>query len=649
MNFESTFTPMYIGDMLVRNRLVVPAMDSGMCEEDGSISNLAIDYYRARALGGYGMVILEIAAVEPIAVGMPHELSVYDDKFIPGLKKLADGIKSAGARAIVQLHHAGRETSSAMINERPAAPSPVPSPVYKETPREFTTQEVYELIDKYVQAAVRCKQAGFDGVEIHSAHGYLGLQFISPRSNKRIDEFGGGIEGRAYFLKLCIEGIHRECGQDFPVLVRFSTTEKRVGGISENEAVIYAQLLESYGASALDVSAGTYAAWDVIVPPPDHPGGWNHQATKRIKDCVNIPVIGVGRYSDPFAIDTAIKRGEVDFVATGRQSIADPEFPNKMLGGQLAEIIPCVGCTQRCMTFNDPSTLQENDFGVGCIFNPMSNARPDVQLTSAEAAKKVMVIGAGPAGLEAAQIAACRGHNVSLYEKLPASRAGGQFLIGAYPPFKQDLTKAIRYYIHMCNKNGVQMNFETEVNEDLIKKEKPDVLIIATGSKPIEPLFAGSTGLGNIMQANDVLIGDAVPGNSVLVIGGGLVGVETAEYCVDYCGRVAVVEMMDAVSPDLYMTVRDRMLERFKEEGIEIYTGAKVMELTEDGAICEKGGEQLTLSGFDTIIYALGSSAYQPFSNKESLANEVYVVGDAIAARTAVEAIYEAFRIAQKI
>jgi len=639
---------MYIGSMLVKNRLVVPAMDSGMCEDDGSVQSNAIDYYRARALGGFGMVVLEIAAVEPIAVGMPHELSVYDDKYLPGLSKLANGIKSAGARAIVQLHHAGRETCEAMIGQQPLAPSPVPSIVYRETPREFTTQEVYELIDKYAEAAARCKKAGFDGVEVHSAHGYMGLQFISPRTNKRIDEFGGGIEGRAYFLKCCIEGIRRSCGPDYPVLVRISTTEDRVGGLTENEAVTYAQLLESYGANALSVSAGTYAAWDIIVPPPDIPEGWNCNTAKRIRECVDIPVIGVGRYSDPFAIDTAIRRGECDFVALGRQSIADPELPNKMFAGELADIIPCVGCTQRCMTFNDPATLQDGDFGVGCIFNPKSNNRPDVQLYPAETPKKVMVVGAGPAGLEAAQIAAGRGHRVSLYEKLPAHRAGGQFLLAAYPPFKQNLTKAIRYFLHMCRKNGVDMHFDTEVTKDFVVKENPDVLIIATGATPIDPGFEGAD-VANVVQASDVLLGKAVPGAAALVIGGGLVGVETAEYCVDYCGRVAIVEMLDAIAPDMYLTVRDRLIKRFRAEHVEIYEGTKVCALTGDGAVCDKAGEQIVLKGFDTIICALGSKAYQPFDNTDGLAKEVYIIGDAKEARTAVEAIYEAYRVAQRI
>ena len=267
MNFEKTLSPMYIGKMFVKNRLVMPAMDSAMCEDDGTIEKRACDYYGARAKGGFGMVITEIAAVDDKAMGMPGEPRVYHDDYIPGLTKLANAIHKGGAKAIVQLHHAGRETYSGMIGQTPSAPSSIPSVVYREPVNEYTTKEVYELVDSYIQGAVRCCKANFDGIEFHSAHGYMGLQFMSPRTNKRIDEFGGGISGRSYFHKLVVEGIRRECGQDFAILVRIDSIEGRAGGLEEEEAVVFARMLESYGADALNVSAGTYGSWDVIVPP----------------------------------------------------------------------------------------------------------------------------------------------------------------------------------------------------------------------------------------------------------------------------------------------------------------------------------------------------------------------------------------------
>lgn len=649
MNFEKTFSPIYIGKMLVKNRLVVPAMDSAMCEMDGTIGQMAIDYYGARAKGGYGIVITEISAVDDKATGMPGEPRLYSDEYLPGLTRLANVIHSGGAKAIVQLHHAGRETFSAEIEgNTPVGPSSIPSVVYREKVNEYTTQQVYELVDSYINCAVRCKKAGFDGVEFHCAHGYMGLQFFSPRTNKRIDEFGGGYEGRTYFHKLVIEGIRQACGEDFSIIVRMDSIEGRIGGIEENEAIVFARLMEEYGADALNVSAGTYGAWVETVPSADVSQGWNWHAARRIREAVKIPVMLAGRLSDPFVIEQAIERGDTDFVCTGRQSIADPEFPNKMAGGVLTDIVPCIGCTQRCMSFNDHSTLQEGDWGVSCMLNPMSNNRKEVQYRQTEDPKKVMVIGAGVAGMEAAWIAAERGHNVTLYEKNCENRTGGQFLIASYPPFKQELTRAIRYFKNMCEKHGVKMLYNTEVDTKLIKSEKPDVLIVATGVTPFKLDIPGKDAQ-NVYQANDVLMGNSILGNSVLVIGGGMVGAETAEFCRDYCERVAVVEMKEDIALDLYMTVRDNLLKRYKKEGIEVYTNTTVTKIEGNTVYAVQNGKEIVLSGFDNIVFAVGSKAEPQFENVEELAEKVFVIGDAKKARSAVEAIYEGARVGMSI
>lgn len=648
MNFPSTFQPMYVGKMLVKNRLVVPAMDSAMCEDDGTIEKMACDYYGARAKGGFGLVITEIAAVDERGMGMPGEPRLYSDDYIPGLTKLANAIHRGGAKAIVQLHHAGRETCFAMIGQTPTAPSSIPSLVYREPVNEYTTQQVYELIDSYIQSSVRCFKAGFDGIELHSAHGYMGLQFMSPRTNKRIDEFGGGVSGRSYFHKLVIEGIRKECGEDFAIIIRMDSIEGRAGGLEEEESVVFARLLESYGADALNVSAGTYASWDVIVPPSAWQQGWNWRICRRIKESVNIPVMLAGRFSDPVIVEQSIERGDTDFVCLGRQSIADPDYPNKMAGGDVEDIVPCVGCTQRCMSFNDHDTLQEGDWGVSCIFNPMSNNRKDVQYSPTETPKKVMVIGAGVAGMEAAWIAAERGHDVTLYEKNGENRVGGQFLIAAYPPFKQELTRPIKYFKHMCEKNDVKMVYNKEVDSAFIKEQKPDVLIIATGATPFKLNIPGNDA-DNVYMANDVLLGNKILGGSALVIGGGLVGVETAEFCKDYCGRVAVVEMKEDIATDLYMTVRDDLLGRFKKEGIEVYKNTKVQKIEGNAVYAEQNGKEIVLDGFDNIVFAVGSKADKPFGDVEGLAPEVYVIGDAKQARSALEAIYEGARVGMKI
>jgi 2,4-dienoyl-CoA reductase-like NADH-dependent reductase (Old Yellow Enzyme family)/thioredoxin reductase len=648
MNYEWIFKPIYIGKMHVKNRLVVPAMDSAMCEEDGTIGEMACDYYGSRARGGFGIVITEIAAVDERGPGMPGQPKVYSDEYLPGMKMLAEAIKSEGAAAIVQLHHAGRETTSAMIGQTPTAPSSIPSVVYREKVNEYTTEQVYELVDSYIQAAVRCKEAGFDGIEFHSAHGYMGLQFFSPRTNKRIDEFGGGIEGRSYFHKLIIEGIRRECGDDFVIIVRLDSVEGRAGGVEEVEAVAFARLVESFGADAINVSAGTYAAWDVIVPPPSYEQGWNWRICRRIKESVDIPVMLAGSLRDPVVIEQLIKYGDTDFVCLGRQSIADPEFPNKLERGEVDDIVPCVGCTQRCMSFNDHDSLQEGDWGISCIFNPMSNNRKDVQYGPTDNPKKVMVIGAGVGGLEAAWIAAERGHDVTLYEKNDESKVGGQFLVAAYPPYKQELIKPIKHYKHMCEKYGVKMVYNKEVDTKFIKEQKPDVLIVATGAVPFKLDIPGKDN-DNVYMANDVLVGNQILANSALVIGGGMVGVETAEFCKDYCERVAVVEMQSEIATDIYMTVRDDLIKRFKKEGIEVYTNTEVCRIEGYTVYAIRNGEEVAFEGFDNIIFAVGSKTVKQFEDVENLADEVYVIGDAKEARSALEAIYEGARVAMRI
>ncbi len=401
MYFDSTFSPMHIGKMAVKNRLVVPAMDSARTDDDGSVSQKTLDYYGARARGGFGLIILENAAVEKKGFCRPVELNVSDDRFIPGLQKLAKHLQQYGAKAVVQLNHAGRETNSGIIGTKPVAPSPIPCPANRQTPNELTTEEVYEVIDKFVATAVRSQKAGFDGVEIHGAHGYLVAGFLSQRSNRRTDEFGGTLTDRMNFLKLIITGIKRECGEDFPVIVRLSSDEIRIGGIKINEAIIHAKMAEEYGADAISVSMETYAATEFTVPSVDQPNGVNLPAAEAIKQVVRIPVIIAGRFMEPYIIETAIASGKTDFVALGRQSIADPEFPNKMFSGNLADIVPCLGCHTRCVC-TDPVNIEISDGGITCILNPFGCMGKEYEPKPTSTPKNVMIIGAGPAGLVSA-------------------------------------------------------------------------------------------------------------------------------------------------------------------------------------------------------------------------------------------------------
>lgn len=645
--FATSFSPEKIGSVQLRNRMIVPAMDSGMLEEDGSVGQYALDYYGARSDGGFGMVIVEIAAVQKRGVGMPHEPNIWDDTALPGLSKLAERINAGGAASAIQLHHAGRETVSAMAGEQPVSTSPVPCPVNRETPRELTTEEVYQLVSDYGDAAARAKKAGFTMIEVHAAHGYMGGQFLSPRSNKRIDEFGGDIYGRTYFLKLVREDIRAKCGEDYPVIVRISMTEDRIGGPDQNATLMQAMLLESYGYDALHVSAGSYGSWDTIVPPPDWAHGWNLDGAKRVREAVSVPVIAVGRINEPHLVEMALKNGYADFVALGRPSIADPAFPAKMQAGKLLDIVPCISCTQRCMTFNDPTTLDEGDFGVSCMFNPFSNNRAEMRPVPAETPKKVMIVGAGPAGLEAAHVAAGRGHDVTLYDAGQRNEAGGQLRIAAFPPFKQELTRPIRHWLHKIDQTGVKQEWGVTVTEELIRGANPDVLIIATGSEPLTPPIPGADA-ENVTHAVDVLQGEPVAGK-ILVVGGGETGVETAEYATDYCEEVVLVDMLPTIATDLYLTVRDSLLRRMKQLPIEVLTETRVKEFTADGAVVERGGEEVRIEGCSKIVLATGVRTRRVLEGAESLVPEVHRIGDAKQTRNAVSAIWEGARVALAI
>lgn len=639
MQFCNTFKPMKIGDMLVKNRLVVPPMDSGHSGPNGEITDKTIAYYTARARGGFGMVIIEICAVNSEVAGMPGELDISKDEFLPQMHKLAEAIQHYAARAIIQLHHAGRE----MLND-PVGPSPCPSLLSHRTPAELTREQIYGYIEDYINAAERCKKAGFDGVELHCGHGYLPSQFISPRSNKRIDEFGGDVRGRMHFAELCLRGIKERCGKDFPVIVRISSDDHLQGGVTIDESVVHAKLFESYGADAIHVSLGTYGSWEYNVPTYDLPGAFNLPASAAVKKSVNIPVISVGRYVEPTVIENAIATGDADFISVGRQSIADPEFANKMFSDKLLDIVPCLSCSQRCNAYH-PLGLSIGDPGVACVLNPLSSNASQYEIKQTENPKKIMIVGAGPAGLETAWIAAKRGHDVSVYDK--STIYGGQFYIAAFPPYKQRITSAIRHYVHMCNKYGVKFHMGCEVTEDMIKKENPDALVIATGSKPLLPPIKGIDN-ENISLANDVLLGKCVNGNT-LILGGGLVGVETAEYCLDYATGVTVVEMGPTLAPTMSAIPLSKTLRRFKEKGIITHVNTKVVEIHEDGVTVEQNGELKEMRGYDSIVLAMGSKAYNPFADKGDLAKEVHVIGDAKEARSAAEAILEGALLALEI
>ena len=643
MEFKKLFRPIEIGSMRIRNRLVVPPMAMGLSNEDSSVSQNTIDYYTERAKGGFGLIIVEVVAVTPDAPSIARPLGIWSDDYIKGYKDLVDSVHEHGAKIAFQIFHAGRQTYPSNIgNQQPISCSPIPCPVCRVMPREMTTCEVYEMVDKFIEAAVRCKKAGADAVEIHAAHGYLIAQFLSDYSNKRVDEFGGSFENRIRFPRLIVQGIRKALGNDYPIIFRISGEELVPGGRKIIETAAICRAMEDVGVDAMHITAASYGSINWIIQPSDMPLGVLAHMSDEVKRSVNVPVIAVGRINDPNIAETIIDTGRADMTAIGRQSIADPHFPNKVLTGKLDEIAPCIACNQGCL-----GELFAGEKG-SCVVNPFS-ARGIAKWPPkpVKKAKKVIVAGGGPGGLLCAWVSAMRGHDVTLIEK--ENELGGAFLVASYPIGKGDLTKPIRYYKVMCEKYGVKIRLNTEVTADLIKAEKPDVVVLATGGVASVPNIKGIKSKA-IVKANDVLLGKATVGQKVLIAGGGLIGIETADFLGHYGHEITIVEMKDTVASDIETLARISLMQRMKEYGVTMMTDSTIKEFFADGVTITQDGMTIKLRGFDTVVLALGTDAYNPLEDKiKTLAKNVFVIGDAKSAGMVLKATEEAADVAIKI
>jgi 2,4-dienoyl-CoA reductase-like NADH-dependent reductase (Old Yellow Enzyme family)/thioredoxin reductase len=631
MKYESIFKPGKIGTMELKNRLIVPAMETEY-SQDGTINQRITDYWLARARGGWALLTMEVAAVSPEGKGFPNSLTLFNDSCIPMYRKLTDEVHKADAKIAIQLHHAGRQTISAFIGgERIVAPSAIAHPLYGEVPRELTTEECWRIISDYGDAAVRAKKAGFDTVEVHAGHGYLPVQFMSPNVNRRVDEFGGDLEGRTKFAVEIIKNIKEKCGADYPVMIRISSEEHLDDGLTLEDNIFIAQMLEEAGADALNISNGAALSAQYISGCMALRSGYNLGNSAAIRRAVEIPVIAVGKLNEPYIMNDTLAKGDVDFIAVGRGSIADPGMPNKLAEGRIDEITPCISCNQKCL----PVPGVPNELGMSCLANPFVGREKEMVIREAEVGRNILVAGAGPAGLEFASVAAQRGHSVIVYEK---ESIGGQFALAAVPPTKQIIARLIKHYYAMCKKNGVEFVFDT-LTKDTIKEKKPDVVVVATGGKSLVPKIEGVDG-ANVVTAHDILAGKAVSGQRALVIGGGSVGVETADFLAENQRSVTVVEMRDEVAIDEPDYSKIFLMERLRKYGVDLLTGSTVTRITSDGIVYNKDNKGHSLNGFDTIVLALGVRTYNTLSAEiEEMGIETYVIGDAEKAGDAVDAI----------
>lgn len=641
MRFQNMFTPVQLGSVKIKNRFVVPPMGNNFANEDGTLSERSLGYYAARAKGGFGLITVEATVVEKTAKGGPKKPCLYEDSVIDSFAKVAAAVHAKGGKISVQLQHAGAEGNARAAGYPIKAPSPIASHVGKDVPQEITREEIYDLIEKYGNAAVRAQKAGFDCVEVHMAHGYLVSSFISQRTNKRVDEFGGNFENRMRLSKLILENIRKKAGKSLAIICRINCDDNILGGISVQDAAAVAAYLEVCGADAIHVSRAVHIKDEFMWAPTCVHGGFNADYVTEIKRAVNIPIIMVGRFTEPDYAELMVKEGRADLIAFGRQSIADPEMPNKAFQGELDTMTPCIGCLQGCVV----NMFQGKP--IQCLVNPRIGHETE-ELTAAKTPKKVMIVGGGVGGLYAAYIAKLKGHEVTVYEQ--SGVLGGNMRLAAFPPGKGDLIGMVRNYIALCEQAGVNLVLNTEVTEELIQQEDPDSIIVATGAKPlILPIKGIDT--ADLLYGDDVLAGRAQCGLKVLVVGGGMIGCELAAFLGEAEHEVTVIELRDKVGADVITEHRKYLMKDFEEYNIQTVTGAKVCEFHSDGvSYTLEDDEVKSLKGFDHVVLAMGYRNYNPFGEEAArLAKEVYVIGDAVRARRALDATKEAYEAAINI
>ena len=618
-------------------------MGTSYGDNQGHVTEQSIDYYAERAKGGFGLIIVEVTGVDQQGICTPNQLGLWSDEFIPDWTKLANEVHKYDAKIAVQLHHAGRQTSAELTGKHPVSSSSVACPVFDIVPQELTIDEIYEIVEKFGDAAKRAKDSGFDAVEVHAAHGYLVAQFISPQVNKRFDEFGGSLEGRAKFPVEIIKNIKKKCGSDFPVIIRISGDEKVDDGLTVSDTKLLSKYFEEAGANAIHVSVCTYGSLKWMFMPADTPSGFNTDTAAQIRESVSIPVIAVGRLNTPEIAEDVLATGKADFVSLGRESLADPEFPLKVMEDRIQEISPCIGCLQSCVGY----LLNPQKLKISCLVNPRTGHEGEYKFSKTEQPKEVMIIGGGPAGLEAAWIAAKRGHSVTVYEK--SNKLGGQLRIAGMPPSKHLILSAIKYYITMGNKYGVIYKTNTEVTKELVLEKKPDTVIIATGGEPLVPNIPGIHN-SEFVNAVDVLEGKKTVGRNVLIAGGGMIGSETAGFLGTHNRKSTIIDMLPDIAMECFLGVREHLVERVMGCATDLIMNAKIKEFLPDGVIFEQNGKTETRTGFDSIILALGVKSVNPLEQiLKDLVPEIYVIGDASKVGQANAATEEAIRIADSL
>lgn len=636
-DFPHLFEPIQIGKTTVKNRIFMPPLSTNLADK-GYVTDALIEHYSNRAKGGVGLIVTEVTTVEPVYTYLPGDMSIYDDSYIPGWKKLVDAVHQYDTKILSQLFHPAYMAFPLPGTPQLIAPSNVGPYYAKAAPRAVTVEELQVIIQQFGEAAYRFQQAGGDGVEIQAAHahGLLG-GFLTPLYNKRTDQYGGDINGRLRLTLEVIAEVRKKCGEDFIIDVRISGDEYSDGGLTLNDMIYVSKQLEKAGVDFIHVSGGNTIKRGSSMPAPGTSPAPHAHASEEIRKHVHIPVATVARINEPWVAEELIANGKTDICMIGRANLCDSEFAHKAYAGKVEDIRPCIGCG-RCLTgimFGKP---------IGCTVNPSVQSNV---IEKADKKKKVLVIGGGPAGMEAAYVAKKRGHDVVLCEK--TNELGGQLKIAAVPIGKQELCKVVKFMARRLDHEGIDVRLNSEVTEQMLENEFKDYEVICSmGAKPKE--IEAFKVFKQTMSADDILSGKQFPGRKIVIIGGGSVGCETADYLAPLINDlfpanrdITIIEMTPSLMVGEGGPAKSALTQRLMKKGVKIELKAQVMSVDENTITYQKNGKEYVLDDVDTLVFAVG---YESISINH---DRIHVIGDSQKVSHLKDAITGAYELASQI
>ena len=619
---EKTFTPLTIGPVELPNRLALAPVKTALGEIDGRATAGHVEYYRRRAAGGAGLIIVEPLYVDNLGKEHPRQLGAHVDDVHHGLREVVAAIHCSGSVAFAHLNHAGRAANPKAIGGAPEAPSAVPCPSTGATPGVMTAARIRRVIGAYAQAARRVAAAGFDGVELQLGLGYLPAQFLSPHTNLRDDDYRCEPERRWRFVDELVTTLRETLGVLMALTVRVSADEKVEGGLGLADAIELARRVQAWGVDGIHVVSGS--ACD---SPPWYyqhmslPGGVNEMLAAAIRSEVTIPVLVAGRLGFPERIRQVLNEGMADVVALGRPLVADPDFPRKMALGREDEIMACGSCLQGCLA-------QVKGGGpISCLINPEVGKEGSPPPTTTGHGERLVVVGGGPAGMQAALSGERRGWAVTLLERQP--ELGGLFALAPATPGKEAMDRPLQSMVRAVKRSDIDVRTGFEATVDTILDLEPEHVIVATGSLPVVPPIPG---LNDPLTAADVITGRRSPGSRVLILGGGLVGIEVAEKLAGEGHQVVVVELLSDIARDMEAVTRKLTLGRLEEGPVEIHTATRLTRLVDGEAygFVDGNEDEVSIGVFDSVLVAVGHRSYDPLSaDLENAGVKVSVIGDA--------------------